>query len=159
MSAFNSVDELYRSLIDECSSLSEKNLEVEESIIETLFRDQRYDLVLYALEKGFTLSSERVKQIKISGDLKLYQYLFQDQKLEFNLKLMSLAVKSGKIETVKWLRENGCPWDKWTCQYAAEKGYLEILKWAREHGCPWNKEECLREAKNYPEIVEWIKSN
>jgi hypothetical protein len=38
---------------------------------------------------------------------------------------------------LKWARENGCPWDKWTCSHAAKGGHLEVLKWARENGCPW----------------------
>jgi hypothetical protein len=62
MTAFSCVDDLYRSLIDD--SQKEKNLEMEESIFETLFRDQKYDLILYALEKGFTLTPERIEQIK-----------------------------------------------------------------------------------------------
>ena len=38
-----------------------------------------------------------------------------------------------------WARENGCPWNKATCAYAAKGGHLEMLKWAREKGCPWNE--------------------
>ena len=71
----------------------------------------------------------------------------------------------------KWARENGCPWDKWTCAWAAGKrpprgaevgarerlpvergdvlgsgegGHLEVLKWARENGCPWDEDTCAR---------------
>jgi hypothetical protein len=40
---------------------------------------------------------------------------------------------------LKWARENGCPWNKYTCENAARVGHLEVLKWARENGCPWNK--------------------
>jgi uncharacterized protein YabN with tetrapyrrole methylase and pyrophosphatase domain len=37
------------------------------------------------------------------------------------------------------MRENGCPWDKWTCAEAAKGGHLEVLKWMRENGCPWDE--------------------
>jgi hypothetical protein len=40
---------------------------------------------------------------------------------------------------LKWARENGCPWDEWTCANAAEGGHLEMLKWARENDCPWDE--------------------
>ena len=51
----------------------------------------------------------------------------------------SSAWAGGHLETLKWARENGCPWNVWTCTYAARGGQLETLKWARENGCPWNK--------------------
>jgi len=37
---------------------------------------------------------------------------------------------------LQWARAQGCPWDHWTCEYAAGGGYLEMLQWAREQGCP-----------------------
>eukprot|EP00797_Seminavis_robusta_P010078 Sro173_g076240.2 (279) ;mRNA; r:28935-29771 len=39
---------------------------------------------------------------------------------------------------LKWARENGCPWDVWTCAFAARNGHLEILKWAVK----WFSMEC-----------------
>lgn len=38
------------------------------------------------------------------------------------------------------------------------KKRFEMLKWLREQGCPWDKEECIRIAKffhNNHEIVDW----
>ena len=43
---------------------------------------------------------------------------------------------------LKWARENGCPWNEWTCTYAAKGGHLEVLEWARENGCLWDEEMC-----------------
>ena len=37
---------------------------------------------------------------------------------------------------MKYLHENGCPWDKWTCRAAAENGHLECLKYLHDKGCP-----------------------
>jgi len=37
---------------------------------------------------------------------------------------------------LQWARERDCPWDDWTCKYAAEEGHLEVLRWAIDHGCP-----------------------
>jgi hypothetical protein len=160
MTAFNNVDDLYRSMIDQSSFLQDKNLEMETSILDTLFRDEKYDLVLYALEKGFTLSSERTDQIKVSGDLKLYQYLFSHEKLEIESELMQLAIKSGKMETIKWLQSKGCPWCQWPCAYAAEGGHFEVLKWLREIGHPWDEWTCTAAAKEgYLEILQWAREN
>ena len=46
--------------------------------------------------------------------------------------------KEGHFEILKWLRANGCPWDKWTYFYAIENGYHEIAQWAKDNGCPKN---------------------
>jgi hypothetical protein len=59
----------------------------------------------------------------------------------------SLRREGGHLETLKWARENGCPWDEETCADAAEGGHLETLKWAREHGCPWDELTCASAAK------------
>ncbi len=33
--------------------------------------------------------------------------------------------EGGHLGVLKWARENGCPWDEWTCAIAASKGYVE----------------------------------
>jgi len=67
------------------------------------------------------------------------------------------TAENGNLNILKWVRENGCPWNSSTCIKAASGGHLEILKWAHENGCPWDKEGCIRHAKKYPEIISWIK--
>ena len=34
--------------------------------------------------------------------------------------------RKGNVELLKFLRENGCPWDRFTCYKAAENGHLEF---------------------------------
>ena len=38
---------------------------------------------------------------------------------------------------MQWLRGEGCPWNWVTCEYAVKKGRVEVLRWARENGCHW----------------------
>ena len=33
---------------------------------------------------------------------------------------------------------NGCPWGSDTCRYAVDNRHVETLRWARENGCPWD---------------------
>ncbi len=40
------------------------------------------------------------------------------------------AARSGQLEELKKLRENGCPWNAKTCAYAVMGGHLEVLQWA-----------------------------
>ena len=44
-----------------------------------------------------------------------------------------------QLENIKWAKENGCPWNEYTCSKIASQGNLDVLKWARENGCPWDK--------------------
>ena len=48
----------------------------------------------------------------------------------------------GKLDVLKYARENGCPWDEQTPANAAYSGHLDVLKYAHENGCPWNKYTC-----------------
>ena len=52
-----------------------------------------------------------------------YFYVLKDRHLRGLLEndnyLCPAAAKGGHLEVLKWLRENGCPWDEETCRYAA----------------------------------------
>ena len=74
--------------------------------------------------------------------------------------MCSTAALNGHLETLKWARANGCPWDEDTCTNAAANGHLEILKWARANGCPWNVSTCTNAAENgHLETLKWLRAN
>ena len=67
------------------------------------------------------------------------------------------AVRQGHFEMLKWLRENGCPWNEHTCMEMAG-GHLEILQWARENGCPWDTLTCADAARGgHLEVLKWAR--
>ncbi len=68
---------------------------------------------------------------------------------EWDARTCSDAAKGGHFELLKWVRENGCDWDHWICIYASKKGYMNILKWARENGCPWSEDVCINATKKW----------
>ena len=43
---------------------------------------------------------------------------------------------SGSLKAVQLLRGEGCPWNYSTCEAAVDNGRVEVLRWARENGCP-----------------------
>ena len=58
---------------------------------------------------------------------------------------------------LKWARANGCPWNEFTCECAAENGHLEVLKWARANGCPWDADTCANAEEILPSsIIEYL---
>jgi len=61
---------------------------------------------------------------------------------------------------LRWARAHDCPWDVFTCAYAADGGHLEVLQWAREHGCPWGSGTCLYAAVyGQMEVLQWVREN
>jgi len=59
---------------------------------------------------------------------------------------------------LKYLHENGCPWNEKCCKNASMKGQSEVLKYLCDNRCPCNKEYYY-----YDEFIdeessdEWIK--
>ncbi len=61
---------------------------------------------------------------------------------------------------LKWLRENGCPWDTETCNEAAMAGHREMLQWAVDNGCPWDEEACASAARGGNlEVLQWLRES
>ena len=40
-------------------------------------------------------------------------------------------------ELCEWARDTGC-WNASVCAFAASAGNFEVLQWARQNGCPWD---------------------
>jgi len=70
------------------------------------------------------------------------------------------AAENGQLECLKYARENGCPWSTYTCECAARNGHLECLKYAKENGCPWSIWACKYAAQNgHLECVKYCNDN
>ena len=52
------------------------------------------------------------------------------------MRVMAAVARRGNLNLLKWLREQGSPWDEKVCRVAAKEGHLEILVWLKEMGCP-----------------------
>ena len=61
---------------------------------------------------------------------------------------------------LKYAHENGCPWDRYTCESAAEKGHLDVLKYAHENGCPWDERTCTAAAQfDHLDVLKYAREN
>ena len=58
----------------------------------------------------------------------------------WNSSVCAFAASAGNFEVLQWARQNGCPWDWRTYEWAAR--HANIQQWADENGCPWSK-HCL----------------
>ena len=76
----------------------------------------------------------------------------------FDEDLCALAAQGGHLEVLKWLHENGYPWNEDTCELAARHGHLGVLQWARANGCPWDEGTCAAAARGgHTEALAWAR--
>lgn len=76
------------------------------------------------------------------------------------LRFMNELAKNGLLSLMQWARANGCPWNIYTCAWAARFGNLEALQWLRANGCPWNKYTCNWAARyGHLEVLQWARAN
>ena len=58
---------------------------------------------------------------------------------------------------LRYVREQGCPWNKDTCVQAAERGSIPTLSYALEGGCPWSKDVLASAAHGgHLELLNWV---
>jgi hypothetical protein len=74
-------------------------------------------------------------QAAYDGHLKCLKYLHENG-CAWNVWSCAFAALNGHLECLKYLHENGCEWDEFTCAYAASGGHLECLRYLHENGCP-----------------------
>ena len=69
-----------------------------------------------------------------------------------------IATNAGHLEVLKWLHENGYPWNEDTCELAARHGHLGVLQWAHANGCPWDEGTCAAAARGgHTEALAWAR--
>ena len=70
------------------------------------------------------------------------------------------AARYADIETMEWLREEGCPWGTSTCCSAAARPNPAHLQWLHAHGCPWDYHTAAAAAgAGSPDTLEWAVAN
>ena len=96
-----------------------------------------------------------------SGVLKRYWSKIPEDKIPrlMDAGTCAWAARGGKLETLQWLRSQGCAWDQSTCAQAALHGHLKCLQWARSEGCPWSENTCTWAARGGQlECLQWARS-
>lgn len=75
-------------------------------------------------------------------------------KISLTYNIINRACLYGKLEIIKYLWENGCECNKYTCAYAAFGGNLDCLKFLYENGCKWDNKINFIDEKD-----EWYINN
>jgi hypothetical protein len=76
-------------------------------------------------ENGCTLDTQNTCRFAaIAGKLDIFLFIF----IYFYF-IVFLFFLNGKLDILKYARENGCEWDERTCANAASEGHLDCLKY------------------------------
>jgi hypothetical protein len=62
--------------------------------------------------------------------------------------VLGLAAQNGHLSALKYLHENGCPWDLYTCLSAAITEHWDCLQYAVDNKCPRWKEYAKKHAEH-----------
>ena len=78
------------------------------------------------------------EQAAASGHMDVIQWLNVTGNLHLSTHTMYSAVETSheRYELVRFLHENGCPWNELTVKTAARRGHFKILKYTISNGCP-----------------------
>ncbi|PNH10598.1 Ankyrin repeat domain-containing protein [Tetrabaena socialis] len=67
------------------------------------------------------------------------------------------AAGAGQLEVCRWLRRQGCSWDRWTLDEAAKGGHQDVCEWLLASGCPWSMEAAGKAARGgHVGLMDWL---
>ena len=96
-------------------------------------------------------------------DLMVVRHALFEEPIPRSAELLNWAVEFRTLELVKYLVDQGCPWDAYTCDWAALNKTpvgFEILQWLHEQDCPWDEWTCYlaagNEAPHSFEMLKWL---
>jgi hypothetical protein len=73
-----------------------------------------------------------------SGSIELTAWVKQQPDVVCNQDTMNTAARKGFTAVCEYLYAEQCPWSAQTCFCAAVDGHVDTLRWLHENGCPWN---------------------
>jgi hypothetical protein len=88
-------------------------------------------MLQYAKVQG-TRFAEGTMHGAAAGGLAACEYLLE-QGCEFDARACCAAARHNRVDTLRWLRERGCPWDPYdVCSEAASAGQVDVLQYVYE---------------------------
>eukprot|EP00594_Rhizosolenia_setigera_P007119 CAMPEP_0178953064 /NCGR_PEP_ID=MMETSP0789-20121207/8206_1 /TAXON_ID=3005 /ORGANISM="Rhizosolenia setigera, Strain CCMP 1694" /LENGTH=222 /DNA_ID=CAMNT_0020634271 /DNA_START=588 /DNA_END=1256 /DNA_ORIENTATION=- len=126
----------------------------------TAARHGKLNILKWLELKGISINKEHCAELAAEkGHLNIIQWLQEEKGLKLHGDLYQEAIFGCQLHVMKWLREQGCPWHKFTFPYAAQKGNLDILQWLHDKGCPWSEDYRVSENDVKAEMREWLLAN
>ena len=97
-------------------------------------------------------------QVAQTNTLELLKWAREEKKCEWDEYTITVAIKQGNMEMLKYCVANECPINEGACANAASGGQLEVLKYLREEvKAPWASSTATFAAKNgHLHILEYL---
>jgi hypothetical protein len=95
------------------------------------------ELMAWVLQQpGTQLSGAAMNAAAMRGHTAMCQFL-HTQQCSWGISSTSAAAASGHVDPLRWLVNNGCPWDAhMLCMSAARSGSVEVLTYLQHQGLP-----------------------
>ena len=116
---------------------------MDENVMMMAARSGNVELVQWVSDRGCPIIGDALLNAAACGRLETVQWLMMAEgSLAWDeTDLMTYAAGSGNLELVRWLcGEGGCGMDEGMCFEAVDNDRVEVLRWLRENGCPWTAE-------------------
>jgi hypothetical protein len=94
----------------------------------------------------------------VSGSIELAEWLRQQHDTVFDDEALASAAGAGQLAMCEHLLSIGCEWSEDACEQAVIHRSLDTLRWLRDRGAPWDVTEVLQLAacNNLTDILEYV---
>jgi len=94
------------------------------------------DVILWAISNGCEMDKMDMLEACRRNARIVVEYALKKKIVALDSSLCAAAACGGHINLLKWLRDQGCPWDESTILVAFERNRLDVLEWSLRNGCP-----------------------
>jgi hypothetical protein len=111
-------------------------------------RSGQFDLVRWCCEHGCRWhdAARAPCYAAESGNVELMAWVLQLADSQLSVDVMCTAAEHGHTNMCQSLRAQRCPWSETVTRLSAAGGFTELLRWLMNNGCPWDAYELCRAA-------------
>lgn len=106
-------------------------------------------ILKWAIENGCILCSKVYSGLlknKSENIIEMLKFLYEHKCPMDDASIFAMAAANQPLKVLQWLRAHQCPWDSSAPNSAALKNKLENLKWLLDNGCPYEPDMLMENA-------------
>jgi hypothetical protein len=117
-------------------------------LLEVAARCGHFELLRWCYEHGCPWNTiPRAPQYAAeSGNVELMAWVLQQSGAQLDLFAMHGAALKGDTAMCQYLHAQQCPWNEESTTTAATTDHVDLLRWLIENGCPWDTQQLCRSA-------------
>lgn len=100
----------------------------------------KLDILKFLINKGYPWNKKIYKYASMKGNLRILKYLKKTAECDLSMpwwdkETTITAAENNQFKTLKWLRENSCPWNVNVIYAGLQCGNIEMVDWCIRNGC------------------------